>query len=222
MKLLEAKNIHKTYHHPTKAYILRGVDLTVSYGETVAITGRSGEGKSTLLHILGTLESPCQGFLKVAGHDVSQYKKTTIRNLHIGFVFQSFHLLEDYTALENIVMPARIARYQGTSRAEVFDRGMERLDFVGLSDRAHFNVKQLSGGEKQRVAIGRALCNDPTILFADEPSGNLDKKNAEVIHELLLNYAKQMGKGLVIVTHDQQLAGLCDTQYHLQNGSLIS
>ncbi|MGA8165054.1 MAG: ABC transporter ATP-binding protein [Waddliaceae bacterium] len=218
--LIEAKNLHKTFDSPTEIRILKGVDLNVSYGESVAITGRSGEGKSTLLHILGTLESYSQGGLKVAGYDVSRYKKTLLRNLHMGFVFQSFHLLEDYTVLENILMPARIGRYKGATRSEVVKRGMDRLDFVGLTDRAYFNVRQLSGGEKQRVAIGRALCNDPDVIFADEPSGNLDKKNAEIIHDLLLTYVKQEDKGLVVVTHDQQLANLCDTQYHLQNGLL--
>lgn len=218
--ILKAKNLHKAFYYPTKNRILSGIDLIVSAGETVAIMGRSGEGKSTLLHILGTLDKPCQGDLEIAGQDISQFNKTTIRNRHIGFVFQSFHLLEDYTALENVLMPARIARHSTQKGSKAYNRGIELLDLVGLSSRVYYNTKQLSGGEKQRVAIARALCNDPDIILADEPSGNLDNQNAKAIHDLLLNFARRHHKALLVVTHDQNLAKLCDTQYQLSEGML--
>jgi lipoprotein-releasing system ATP-binding protein len=219
--LLRAENIHKSFYYPVKAQILNGVDLTVSEGETVAIMGRSGEGKSTLLHILGTLEKACHGLLEIAGKDIAHVSKTEIRNKHVGFVFQSFHLLDDYTALENILMPARIARCPIHKGSQAFNKGMELLDHVGLSNRAQFNTKQLSGGEKQRVAIARALCNNPDLILADEPSGNLDSQNAAVIHQLLLNFARANGKALIVVTHDQELANLCDTKYRMRDGKLV-
>ena len=218
--ILKAKAIYKAFYHPVKAQILRGLNLTVSHGERVAIVGRSGEGKSTLLNILGTLDNPCQGTLEIAGYDVSHFNKSIVRSKHIGFVFQSFHLLEDYTALENVIMPARIARKSIRKGSEAYRKGMELLELVGLSERALFNAKQLSGGEKQRVAIARALCNDPNIILADEPSGNLDSENAKVIHDLLLNFAKKHSKALILVTHDTDLAKLCDTQYTLKDGVL--
>lgn len=219
-QILKAENIKKAFHYPVKSQILDGVNLTVSQGETVAIMGRSGEGKSTLLNILGTLEFPCQGSLEIAGHDVSHFSKTAIRNENVGFVFQSFHLLDDYTVIENILMPARIARHSVHKGSEAYEKGMQLLELVGLSNRAHFNAKQLSGGEKQRVTIARALCNDPDVILADEPSGNLDRQNAAVIHDLLLSFAREHNKSLIVVTHDQELASLCDTQYQLIDGKL--
>lgn len=219
--ILCAKRIHKSYKYPTLTNILNGIDLSVYPGESIAIMGRSGEGKSTLMHILGTLETPCEGSLEIAGSDISLFNKTQIRNRHIGFVFQSFHLLEDYTALDNILMPARIAREKVHKGSPRLNRCLELLDLVGLSKRADFNVKLLSGGEKQRVAIARALCNDPDIILADEPSGNLDSQNSEKIQELLFHFAANKKKALIIVTHDQKLASLCSRQYRLQDGLLL-
>lgn len=219
--ILKAKNIHKKFTHPVSTQILKGVELEVVKGETVSIMGRSGEGKSTLLHILGTLENACSGEIEIANHDVSSFNKTIIRNKHIGFIFQSFHLLDDCTALENVLMPARIARKSVSPKSEAYQHAKELLDKVGLSDRLDFNVKQLSGGEKQRVAIARALCNDPDIILADEPSGNLDHQNAKVIYEILFSFVKERGKALIVVTHDQVLADLCQTQYKLQDGLLV-
>lgn len=219
--ILKAKNVHKKFTHPVQTQILNGVDLQVAPGETVSIMGRSGEGKSTLLHILGTLENACQGEIEIAGHDVSTFNKTIIRNKHIGFIFQSFHLLDDCTALENVLMPARIARKSVSLNSEAYQHAVDLLDRVGLSDRLDFNVKQLSGGEKQRVAIARALCNNPDIILADEPSGNLDHKNAQLIYEILFTFVKERKKALIVVTHDQLLADLCQTQYKLQNGLLV-
>jgi lipoprotein-releasing system ATP-binding protein len=219
--LLSAHNLWKSYHHPKKITLLNGVNFEVASGETVAIEGRSGEGKSTLLQILGTLENPCEGSLTICGIEVGRTNRAIIRNRHIGFVFQSFHLLEDYTALENILMPARIARRSVKKGSEAEQRGWHLLERVGLSDRAHYHTKFLSGGEKQRVALARAMCNDPDLILADEPSGNLDRKTADSIHHLLLEFASEQDKGLIIVTHDKELAGLCRSRYQLTGGLLL-
>lgn len=220
--IIKAKNIVKSFQFPVKAEILKGVDLEVMPGETIAIMGRSGEGKSTLLHILGTLEKACGGSLEIGGMDATGGHKTEIRSQSIGFVFQSFHLLDDFTVLENILMPAKIARKLLRKGTLAYDRGVELMEHVGLSGRANFNAKQLSGGEKQRVAIARALCNDPDLILADEPSGNLDSETATLIHELLLGFARNKGKALIVVTHDLELAALCDTKYRLKDGRLVS
>lgn len=219
--VLRAKGLYKAFYNPTKIPILQGIDLTVQKGDAVAIMGRSGEGKSTLLQVLGTLESACQGRLEIVDQEVSRYNKSKIRNKNLAFVFQSFHLLEDYSALENVLMPARIARESVVKGSPAYKRASELLEGVGLADRAHFHTKLLSGGEKQRVSIARALCNDPDILLADEPSGNLDKETAASIHRLLLDFVRQGKKSLIVVTHDLELAKLCDKQYFLQNGVLV-
>lgn len=215
MIVLKAKSLKKSFHNPHEINILKDVDLDVCKGETIAITGRSGQGKSTLLQILGTLDTPSEGTVEICGQLINRFNVSSIRNEKIAFIFQSFHLLEDYTAIENILMPARIGRSQLDE-----SHAMKLLDYVGLKDRADFSVKLLSGGEKQRVAIARALCNNPDIIFADEPSGNLDKETADHIHQLLLGYAKEHGKTLVFVTHDHHLAKLCDKHYVLESGNL--
>lgn len=218
--VLIAKNLKKNFRHPQNVKVLEDVSLTVHAGESVAITGRSGQGKSTLLQILGTLENPCSGSLTIVNKPISNWNRSSIRNQHLAFVFQSFHLLEDYTAIENVMMPAIIGKQPYHFGSEVFNRALSLLDKVGLSDRAHFDTKLLSGGEKQRVAIARALCNNPDIILADEPSGNLDKTNAAHIHQLLLDYVKTEGKSLIVVTHDPDLAALCSTRYTLEGGAL--
>lgn len=218
--ILEAKDIHKSFYYPAQVTILKGLNLVVKRGETIAITGRSGQGKSTLLQILGTLEKPCSGQLTIAGQTINRFNCGKIRNRNISFIFQSFHLLEDYTALENILMPAKIARYPTAKGSEAYKQAFYLLERVGLSDRAHFNTKLLSGGEKQRVAIARSLCNNPDIIFADEPSGNLDKQTAQDIHQTLLHFAHEKGKTLIIVTHDPNLADLCSKKYILEKGEL--
>ncbi len=217
---LRARQIHKAYYAPEKIPVLQGVDLEVRAGETVAITGQSGQGKTTLLHVLGTLENPCSGSLEIMGQALSWHNKSRIRNKNLAFIFQSFHLLEDYTALENVLIPARIARMNTSPGSSAYQRGLDLLHSVGLSERCHFHTKLLSGGEKQRVAIARALCNDPDLIFADEPSGNLDETTAQHIHDLLLGYAKNHGKSIIVVTHNPHLAERCDTRYHLQGGCL--
>lgn len=218
--ILKAEKIKKRFLEPSPMELLRGIDLAVEPGQTVAIMGRSGEGKSTLLHILGTLDTASEGTLEIAGCKVTNQNVARIRNEHIGFVFQSFHLLEDYTVLQNVLMPAKIARNAVHKGSAAYGRAVELLEQVGLGSRMNHFGKQLSGGEKQRAAIARALCNNPDILFADEPSGNLDHKTAEGIHSLLLNFARERKKSLVLVTHDQELANLCDVRYSLKNGLL--
>lgn len=220
MALLEARGIKKAFYRPSKVDILKGIDLIVEAGESVAIIGRSGEGKSTLLQILGTLETPCEGSLKISGQEVQRSNRTLIRRHEIGFIFQSFHLLEDYTALENVLIPARIARQNTKKGSQAEQRGMHLLEQVGLADRAHFHTKLLSGGEKQRVALARAMCNNPALIFADEPSGNLDRQTSYLIHELLMNFVHKERKTLIVVTHDGDLAKLCGKQYELQSGLL--
>lgn len=220
--ILKGTNLSKCFFDPIKIEILSNLCIEVEAGETVAITGASGEGKSTLLQILGTLEPPTAGTLEIAGQKVTKRNAAKIRNLHIGFIFQSFHLLEDYTTLENVLMPARIARKSTTPKSESYQRAEFLLNKVGLLNRAQFHTKLLSGGEKQRVAIARALCNNPDLILADEPSGNLDHLNSSQIHDLLLNLATEENKTLIVVTHDHGLASLCKRHYHLQKGNFLA
>lgn len=218
--ILQAKYLRKIFPYPAHIEVLKGVSLELYRGQSLAIMGASGEGKSTLLHILGTLEEPSTGSLLIAGKEVTLRTSASIRNRHMGFVFQSFHLLEDYTALQNVLMPALIAGEDIRKGSPSYMRAIELLDRVGLSHRALFSTKLLSGGEKQRVAIARALCNDPDILLADEPSGNLDKTNSQNIHDMLLHCTRDLNKALIVVTHSQELAALCDLRYRLSNGFL--
>lgn len=206
--ILQAKEIAKSYQG---TQVLKNVSLSVEKGESIAICGRSGEGKTTLLHILGTLEEPDSGRLEIAGILSTWANKASIRNHEIGFIFQSYNLLEDFTALENVLMPARIARKKiGKTK------GLELLSLVGLEHKANQPAKLLSGGEKQRVAIARSLCNDPSLILADEPTGNLDRENRKKVGQLLLG----LKKTLILVTHDPELAALCSKQYTLKDGSL--
>ncbi len=208
--ILKAKAITKSYgKHP----ILAGITLSIQPGESVAICGRSGEGKTTLLHILGTLEEADSGEIEIAGKRLTRSTAPHIRNSQIGFIFQAYNLLEDFTAIENVLMPARIARAPAKK-----ETGLELLSLVGLEQKADMPAKLLSGGERQRVAIARALCNDPNLILADEPTGNLDRANGKKIGELLIS----LKKSLILVTHDPELAALCDHRYLLQDGHLIS
>lgn len=207
--MLKATNISKSY---PKVSVLSKLSLEVEAGESIAICGRSGEGKTTLLHILGTLEEPDSGEIEIAGQTLTRSNASSLRNQQIGFVFQSYNLLEDFTTLENVLMPARIAR-KPISR----QKGLELLALVGLEDRADFPAKLLSGGEKQRTAIARALCNNPNLILADEPTGNLDRTNAKRVGEILLS----LKKTLILVTHDLELASLCKKKYELSCGQLL-
>lgn len=213
--ILVAKKICKSFLYPQKIDLLKEINLNVDNGKSLAICGRSGEGKTTLLHILGTLEEPDSGTLEIAGERFHRGNASALRNRYLGFIFQSYNLLEDFSTLENVMMPARIAKLSLDRK-----KAMELLDRVGLSHRAHFPAKLLSGGEKQRVALARALFNDPALILADEPSGNLDHANAEQVGQLLFSLVREEKKSLILVTHDQKLAHLCDEKYLLSDGHL--
>lgn len=209
-------------HGITKSFgslqVLRGIDLQVNRGEVVAIVGPSGAGKTTLLQIMGTLDRPDEGEVIIDGENVSRLSATKIahfRNKNIGFVFQFHQLLPEFTALENVMIPALIG---GTSKKEARQRAQELLDFMGLADRAKHKPNQLSGGEKQRVAVARALVNHPAVVFADEPSGSLDTHNKEELHRLFFDLRDRMGQTFVIVTHDEALASQTDRTIHMLDG----
>ena len=219
--ILKAQSITKKFKGPEDVTVLDGISLEVSPGDTVAIVGKSGEGKTTLLHILGTLDAPTSGTVEVCGELATPQKSPLLRNTHIGFVFQAYHLLEECTVLENVLMPARIGKHDIRPGFPAHLRALELLQEVGLSERAHFQAKLLSGGEKQRVAIARALINNPSIILADEPSGNLDHSHSVVIYDLLLSEARNRNKALVVVTHDLTLASQCKKTYSLQDGKLL-
>lgn len=220
MFALEAIQLKKTFFSPAPTEVLKGVDLSVPKGTSVAIMGKSGEGKSTLIHILGTLENPSSGTLKILGKSVDTYDGNLLRNQKLGFVFQSYHLLEDYTVLENVLLPAKIGRSDVTKKSEKYQKALFLIEEVGLSDRKDIPVKKLSGGEKQRACIARAFLNDPEILFADEPSGNLDRASSIQVHEMLLYFTKAQKKTLILVTHDPLLANLCDWVFLMRDGKL--
>ena len=213
-------------HGITKSFgslqVLRGIDLQVNRGEVVAIVGPSGAGKTTLLQIMGTLDRPDEGEVIIDGENVSRLSATKIahfRNKNIGFVFQFHQLLPEFTALENVMIPALIG---GTSKKEARQRAQELLDFMGLADRAEHKPNQLSGGEKQRVAVARALVNHPAVVFADEPSGSLDTHNKEELHRLFFDLRDRMGQTFVIVTHDESLAELTDRTIYMRDGMIVS
>jgi lipoprotein-releasing system ATP-binding protein len=220
MRVLSASKICKRYYEPTEIEILREINLELFEGESIAITGASGEGKSTLLHILGTLEPATSGELKIHDELITPTNRDRIRNQEIGFVFQGFHLLEEESAIENVMMPARIGGKRVGKKSEAWARAEELLVHVGLSERIEYEAKRLSGGERQRVALARALCNDPSLILADEPTGNLDHKTSEQIHRLLLDFSCGKGKALIIVTHDPELANLCQRTLTLIDGVL--
>lgn len=215
--VLKGTKIAKSFESPEKISLFHKVDFQLNQGETAAILGPSGVGKSTLLNIFGTLETPTSGDLEIGGEKTSAENIYRIRNKKIGFIFQSYNLLDNYTTLENILMPVRIARLPIGSTSESYKRALFLLDQLGLYERKDFLAKFLSGGEKQRAALARALINDPCFLLADEPTGNLDQKNAEIVHELLIESAKNFNKGLIVVTHNQELAQACDRKFILKN-----
>lgn len=200
--------------------VLKGIDLEINKSEVVSIVGPSGAGKTTLLQIMGTLDEPDIGLVQIDGTVVSRMKENELsafRNKNIGFVFQFHQLLPEFTALENVMIPAFIA---GVSSKEANDRAMKILDFMGLADRASHKPNELSGGEKQRVAVARALINDPAVILADEPSGSLDTQNKEDLHRLFFDLRDRLGQTFVIVTHDEGLAKITDRTVHMVDGMI--
>lgn len=215
--MIDIKGITKSFG---SLQVLKGIDLHIDKGEVVSIVGPSGAGKTTLLQIIGTLDKPDSGQIIIDGTDVSSLsrkKLSEFRNQHIGFVFQFHQLLPEFTALENIMIPAFIA---GKSRSEAKKKAEELLDFMGLADRAGHKPSELSGGEKQRVAVARALINNPAVILADEPSGSLDSKNKEELHQLFFNLRDKFGQTFVIVTHDEHLARITDRTIAMRDGML--
>lgn len=221
MTILRAEHIKKSFYDPKRLDILIDISLSVRAGESIAICGRSGEGKTTLLHILGTLEMPDAGALFISNTKAESSNAHLLRQKHIGFIFQSFDLLEEFTAIENVLMPAQIIRQNTSPSSQAYARAIDLLRSVDLLDRADTMAKLLSGGERQRVAIARALCNDPLLILADEPSGNLDRASAQRVGELLMQCVKTNQKSLILATHDPDLAALCDRLYLLKDGSLL-
>ena len=213
--MITIKDITKSFG---SLQVLKGIDLHINKGEVVSIVGPSGAGKTTLLQIIGTLDRPDTGSVIVDGIDTSRLstkKLSDFRNQHLGFVFQFHQLLPEFTAIENIMIPAYIA---GVSQKQAKKRAKELLDFMGLADRATHKPNELSGGEKQRVAVARALVNNPAVILADEPSGSLDSKNKEELHKLFFDLRDQFGQTFVIVTHDETLASITDRTIHLRDG----
>lgn len=216
--MIKVNNIHKRFG---ELEVLRGVSLEVKEGEIVSIVGASGAGKTTLLQIMGTLLSADSGEVNIANTNVfelNEKRTAEFRNRHIGFVFQFHNLLPEFSALENVMMPALIG---GTSRKEAKQRAVELLEAVGLTDRAEHKPAQLSGGEQQRVAIARALINRPSVLFADEPTGNLDTHNRDEIQQLLFDIRAKFGQTIVMVTHDERLAEMADRKIVMSDGQIL-
>ncbi len=215
--MITISNITKSFG---SLQVLKGIDLHIERGEVVSIVGPSGAGKTTLLQIIGTLDRPDTGTVCVDGVDtttLSRKKLADFRNQHIGFVFQFHQLLPEFTAIENIMIPAFIA---GKSQKEARQRALELLTFMGLADRADHKPAELSGGEKQRVAVARALMNNPAVILADEPSGSLDSKNKAELHQLFFDLRDRYGQTFVIVTHDETLAGITDRTIKMKDGML--
>ncbi len=217
--MIEATGINKYYG---SLHVLRDVSLTISKAEVVSIIGRSGAGKTTLLQILGTLDMPDSGKVVYGGVDVLKLRDKELarfRNRNIGFVFQFHQLLPEFTAVENVMIPALIG---GDKQSEAQKRAIELLDYMGLAERAKHKPAQLSGGEKQRVAVARALINHPSVIFADEPSGSLDSQNKQELHKLFFKLRDEMGQTFVIVTHDEVLAKDADRVVHMNDGMIIA
>ena len=216
--MIEIQGITKSFG---ELQVLKGIDLTIYKGEVVSVVGPSGAGKTTLLQIMGTLDKADGGSVVINGIEVGRLKEKELaafRNKQIGFVFQFHQLLPEFTALENVMIPALIG---GMSSDKAMKKAKETLAFLGLAERASHKPAELSGGEKQRVAVARALINDPAVIFADEPSGSLDSKNKEELHQLFFDLREKLGQTFVIVTHDEGLAQLTDRTIHMMDGRIV-
>ncbi|HZH54203.1 MAG TPA: ABC transporter ATP-binding protein [Sphingobacteriaceae bacterium] len=216
--MLSARGVYKSFGDLN---ILKGVDLSVAKGEIVTLIGASGAGKSTLLHIVGTLDKPDRGEIEINGTDISRLSTkqlSAFRNTHIGFIFQFHHLLPEFTALENVCIPAFIAK---TDRDTAAQRAKELLELLGVDHRASHKPNEMSGGEQQRVAVARALINRPSIVLADEPSGNLDSENAAALHRLFMDLRDELDQTFVIVTHNEELAQISDRTVMMKDGLIV-
>ena len=216
--MLQATSIEKSYG---QLKVLKGINLEIKAGEVVAIVGASGAGKSTLLHILGTLDMPDKGSVQIKGQDVfsqSSRNLAAFRNKSLGFVFQFHNLLPEFSALENVIIPGLIST---TSEKKVKDRAVELLKMLGLGDRIHHKPSELSGGEQQRIAVARAMINSPDLILADEPSGNLDSKNALELHHLFFQLRKEIGQTFIIVTHNEELSRMADRRVEMADGLIL-
>jgi lipoprotein-releasing system ATP-binding protein len=216
--MIQTHNIKKSYGNLD---VLKGVNLHIGKGEVVSIVGKSGAGKSTLLHIIGTLDSPSSGEISINGQQLNKMKSNALakfRNEHIGFIFQFHHLLPEFTALENVCIPAFIKK---TPEKEAKQRATELLDYLGLAERRDHKPSQLSGGEQQRVAVARALMNQPSVILADEPSGNLDTVTSKELHELFFKLRADFNQTFVIVTHNTELANMSDRTLRMQDGLIV-
>ena len=215
--MIEAKGIYKSFGN---VEVIKGIDIHINKGEIVTIVGASGAGKTTLLQIIGTLEKADKGDVIINGQNVNKMNQKALasfRNKNIGFVFQFHHLLPEFTALENICIPAYIA---GVSKSKALEKAMHLIDYLNIKDRANHKPSMLSGGEQQRVAVARALINDPAVILADEPSGNLDSQNAKELHELFFKLREQTGQTFVIVTHNLELATMADRTLTIKDGKI--
>ncbi|MFH0865310.1 MAG: ABC transporter ATP-binding protein [Bacteroidota bacterium] len=216
--MIKAQNIHKSYGD---LKVLKGIDLEISKGEIISIVGASGAGKTTLLHIIGTLDKAGEGNISInniAVNTLSDKKLSEFRNKNIGFVFQFHHLLPEFTALENICIPSFIG---GTGKKEAEAKANKLLEFLSLTERSHHKPSQLSGGEQQRVAVARALINNPAVILADEPSGNLDSKSAKELHKLFFSLRDEFNQTFVIVTHNEELANMADRKLVIKDGQIV-
>lgn len=220
--LLEVKDLYKSYgEESSKINVLKGINLNLENGDIISLTGRSGSGKSTLLNIIGTLDYPDKGELIFKGKDFCNLKEKEsayFRNRNIGFIFQAHYLLPEFTSIENVMIPGLIT---GENRKILEKRAFDLLEKVGLHDRINHRSKDLSGGEQQRVAIARALINRPELILADEPTGNLDSENSVIVQDLLWNLVKENGSGLILVTHDMQLASRADRILKITDGVIL-
>ncbi|MCE3279789.1 MAG: ABC-type antimicrobial peptide transport system, ATPase component [Bacteroidetes bacterium] len=217
--MIKASDIHKSYG---KLNVLKGVEIEIKKGEVISIVGASGAGKTTLLHIIGTLDRANKGTLEINGVNISSLndkKLAEFRNKNIGFVFQFHHLLPEFTALENVCIPAYIG---GVSTSEAEKKAKELLAFLGLEERMHHKPNELSGGEQQRVAVARALINNPSVVLADEPSGNLDSATAKDLHQLFFTLRERFNQTFVIVTHNEELANMADRKLVMRDGNIVN